>query len=415
MLDAGAIFDSIRDAARGEGEFVTNSDIPVVNGASMDGAAGLGALLQRRRDEVQLALDRGLTVVVYAAAQSQFAGVAGFTGVDRYFYLPAPEGMSWDASTIVGGEGPQVVVVDQEHPFVPVFESYERETLYRAYFNERAPGFARHAKVFLRSAGGAPVGVEFPVLNGRVIFMPTPRRAGEDWFASNEATAITTAVETLAGRSSGTSPYWTRDFAVPGLEERQDAVERARTAVEQAQSALDAANADLAERTAILDIVWAPGDALLLNATLACAEAIGFERGLTAEGHPVLLDGDTQLHLVVAASPEAVGMAAHYRLRQRLDRVIEQRGIAPRGLIVANGQCDVAPEERQRETEESLRVAAEATRYAVVTARSLFVAAVAALGGSSDETRAAIRQRILSTDGLVSLDDLVPSKTATDA
>ena len=187
-------------------DLLTHTDIPVVNGASVDGTAGLGALLQRRRDEVQRTLENGSTVVVYASAPSSFGGVAGFPGVDTYFYLPAPDGMAWDASTLVGGEGPRAAVVDHEHPFVRVYETYERDLMYRAYFNERTPGFARHARVFLRSAGGAPVGVEFRVLNGRLILMPTPRHPGDDWFASDEGAAVGAAAEALAGMSSASAP-----------------------------------------------------------------------------------------------------------------------------------------------------------------------------------------------------------------
>ena len=146
----------------------------------------------------------------------------------------------------------------------------------------------------------------------------------------------------------------------------------------------------------------------MLFRSSACAEVIGFERGHTPEGQPVLLDGDASVHVVAAAATEAVGMAAHYRLRQHLDRVIEQRAVAPRGLIIANGQCGVALEERQREIEEALRVAAESTRYAVLTAPVLYRAALAALGGASAETLAAIRARIATTDGIVTLDDLLP-------
>ncbi len=409
VWDVGGVMATIRQAARGEGEFLTFADRSVVNGANVEGAAGLAALLQRRRDEVQRALERGATLVVYAFPPTHFSGVAGFTGLDSYWVIPAPAGLAWDAATMPAGEGVQAAVVDHDHPFVAVYETYQRDLLYRLYFDDRAPGFARHAKVFLRSAGGAPIGVEFPVLNGRVVFMPPPRHAGEDWFASDEGAAIGRALEALLGTSSASAPYWASDLAVPGLEERQDAVERARSAVEQAETALDEAQAALTERAAVRDVVWAQGDATLLAAALTCAEAIGFERGLTPEGHAVLLDGETQVHLVAAASTEAVGMSAHYRLRQRLDGVIAQRAVAPRGLLIVNGQSMSSPAERQREIEDSLRVAAEATRYAVLPARALFAAAVTALEGASDESLAAIRARILGTEGVVTLGDLVPS------
>ena len=415
VIDAGGVVESLRAAARGDGEFLTHADRPVVNGAAIDGVAGLAALLQRRRDEVQHALERGATVVVYVSAPTHVSGISGFTGADTYFYLPAPDGMAWDASTIVSGEGPGAAVVDHDHPFVRVFETYERDLLYRAYFNERLPGFAKHARVFLRSAGGAPVGVEFAMFSGRVIFMPTAAHPGDDRFAADEGAAIVVAVEALLGVVSGEAPYWVSDLAVPGLAEREAAVAGAQAAAEGTQSALARATAAVQERAAIRDVVWAGGDAALLAVALVCAEAIGFEHGQTPEGAPVLLDGDTQLHVVAAASAKAVGMSAHYRLRQRLDRVIEERAIAPRGLVIANGQCGAPPDERKREIEDSLRVAAEATRYAVLPAHALFAAAVAALEGAPPETLAAVRRRILDTDGIVALGDLIPSLREPDA
>jgi len=409
VWDAGAVMNTVREAARGEGEFLTFADRTVVNGANVEGAASLAGLLQRRRDEVQRALEHGATVVVYAFPPAHFSGVAGFTGLDSYWAIPAPDGVAWDTATMPAGEGVQAAIVDHDHPFVAVYETYQRDLLYRLYFNERAPGFARHAKVFLRSPGGAPIGVEFAVLNGRVVFVPPPRRAGEDWFASNEGAAVVAAAEAITGVSSATPPYWAGDLAVPGLADRAASLDQARAALEAAEEALHAAEAEHAERAAVREVVWAPGNGALLAAALVCAEAIGFERAQTPEGDPVLLDGDTEVHLVAAASTEAVGMTAHYRLRQRIDRVIAQRAVAPRGLVIANGQCGSSPDERQREIDDSLRVAAEATRYAVLPSRALFACAVAALEGASAETLAAIRKRIVETDGIVALGDLVSS------
>lgn len=414
VWDIGAVMGTVRQAAQGEGEFLTFADRTVVNGANVESGASLAGLLQRRRDEVQRALEHGATLVVYAFPPTHFSGVAGFTGLDSYWAIPAPDGMAWDAAMLPASEGVQAAIVDHDHPFISVYETYQRELLYRVAFNERAPGFARHAKVFLRSAGGAPIGAEFAVLNGRVVFMPPPRHAGEDWFASEEGAAVVAAAEALTGTSEARAPWWAGDLAVPGLTEREQAVESARRALEAAEEALLTAEAALAERAAVREVAWAPGNHDLLAAVLTCGEALGFERGQTPDGQPVLLDGDDQLHVVAAASTEAVGMTAHYRLRQRLDRVIAERAVAPRGIVVANGQCQSAPGERQREIDDALRVAAEATRYALLPSRMLFAAAVYALEGASDDALAAIRQRLITTDGIVSLADLVPSLAAAD-
>src|SRR5262249_31655802 len=103
------------------------------------------------------------------------------------------------------------------------------------------------------------------------------------------------------------------------------------------------------------------------------------------------------------------GMSPHYALRQRLDAILASSAVAARGLVVANGQRLGHPDERQREIDDSLRVAAEATRYAVIAAPVLFAAARAALAGAPTDTLSRIRERLATTDGVVRLDDLVPS------
>ncbi len=99
-------------------------------------------------------------------------------------------------------------------------------------------------------------------------------------------------------------------------------------------------------------------------------------------------------------------MAPHYRLRQRLDKLLERSSVAGRGLIVANGRRSNPPTNREKQFIDSLRVGAEALGYAVLTADSLYRATVAALDGAAGETLATARRRIVETDGVVELDDL---------
>ena len=89
-------------------------------------------------------------------------GVNGLGGYDRYFLLPAPDGITWDERTVQGSEGSTVAVADHDHPFIRVFEVYRRNLLYRAVFNERAEGVAKAGRVFLRAGGGQAIGIDFP-------------------------------------------------------------------------------------------------------------------------------------------------------------------------------------------------------------------------------------------------------------
>lgn len=407
VIDLAATFDVVRAAARAEGQFQTHADVPVHDGDSVDGTAGLASLLQRRREEIVRALERGAVVCAFLAPQSRFHGVTGLTGFDRFFFLPAPDGMAWDEATIRGSEGTTAAVVEHGHPLVGVFDTYDRDVLYRAVFNQRAPGFSRHARTFIRAAGGDPVGVEFPVLNGRIVFLPAVKPGSADKVASPMAGAIVEALSALLGRGDAEAPRWISEFSPPGLSERNAAEREARQALEAARFAVEEAESAAASLRSLRDVLWATGDAMLLPGVVRCAEVLGFTSDESATGEATLADGPTTLQLVAAASNEAVDMAPHYRLRQRLDQIIEARAIAPRGLLVVNGQRDTHPNERKREYVDAVRVAAESVGYALVTSAQLYRAAVAALAGAADETKAEMRRRLATTNGVVTFDDLL--------
>ncbi|MCC6236455.1 MAG: hypothetical protein IT299_02650, partial [Dehalococcoidia bacterium] len=142
---------------------------------------------------------------------------------------------------------------------------------------------------------------------------------------------------------------------------------------------------------------------VLLDAALRCLALLGWES--SGDGRVHAPEGE--LLVEVAGSDTTVGMGPHYAIRARLEEVIASEQRAPRGLVIANGHRMQPPEERDDVFDESLRIGAEAMRYALITAPELFYAASAALEGLSEQQLANIRLRMLTTDGLVLLDDLV--------
>ena len=403
-IDPEGVFDAVRELLDASADHATHADAHVVNGGAGDGIAA-SDVLRRRHDEVVRALERGSLVVVFAHPQAMITGVAGFPGIDRYFFLPAPPGLAWDADLIRWGEGTDVAVADPAHPFARYVDAVREDILYRAWFEERVRGFADAAHVFARSAGGAPVGVEFGVLGGSVVFLPAPRSRGGD-AGRAQATAIVAAVEERLGRPAGDRPLWVSREPVPGLDEREAEAERLAARVRQAEEQRDAAEAEAEPLRRVRDVLWTEGSHALLPAARRCLELLGFAvRDI--DDAPVLQADGARIELEVEGSEATVGMAAHYRLRARLDARIEAEGSAPRGLIVVNGERMQAPDRREQPHAESLRVAAEATSYALLPAPDLFRAARAALAGADDATLAALRERIAATDGLVDLSDLL--------
>ena len=405
VVDPGRVFDSIREAVESVGTHETHSGLPVANGETSTVTAGIAEALHRRRDEVVRSLGRGAVVAVFAHPQATLPEVSGFSGVDRYFFLPAPPGLGWDARLLRGGEGRECAVVDHGHPFAAVIDLLREDLLYRAYFDDRVEGFAAAAHVIARSPGGAPLAASFAVGGGTVVFLPAPREIGGDR-ALNLGGAIVAAMTELVGRSQAAPPPWVARVELPRLAALQATEEGARAERDAAQRALEQAEQASAELSVLRDVLWREGDLALLPPAVQCMLRLGFRE--SGEAHRLQCD-EGDLWFEVAGSEAAVGMQPHYRLRERLDTVIAEQQRAPRGLVIANGHRLRAPDAREQQFTESLRVAAEATGYALLTAPQLFEAVRAALDGAGDELLAALRRRLLGVDGLVELDDLLAS------
>lgn len=407
VVDVGGVAQTIQNAVDASESYATFADLPVVNGTPADGVTGIAASLKRRSLEFTTALDRGAVVIIFAHPPMAISGVSGFQGLDRYFFLPAPTGLNWDENLLQGGAGTTFSISEPEHPTVDLLETYRRTLLYRCFFDERTAGFAGNARIIARSEGGLPIAAEFSVLNGRIIFLPPPRETG-DSVVSAESKVIVDTFRSLLGNIEEQSPSWTVKIDIPGLSELTQEQELRRAAFDQAATELANIDNSLLDLARIREVLWRTGDLGLGAAVVRCAELLGFKAIESDSEIPLLTDGDRTLHYVLAGAEEAVGMTPHYRLRARLDQIIDSEVRVPRGLIVANGQRLTRPEERQRELSESLVVAAESVGYAVVRARSLFDAAIAVLDGLSEENKAAFRNRLFEVDGVVDFADLLP-------
>ena len=404
-IDPAGVFASIREAIDVSAPHLTHADVPVVNGEAGPGAP-IAEILRNRRDEFTRVLERGGVIAVFTQPQAWIRDVTGFPGCDRYFFLPAPAGMAWDAELIRWGEGSSAVVSDHTHPFATFIDAVQQDVLYRAHFNDRAPGFAAAARVFARSHGGAPLGVEFPVLGGRVVFLPAPGQPSHE-ARRDQGRAIVDATRELLGHVDDDRPRWLDDETLPGFSELDAATRRAQEGLEDAKQALAEAERDAEHLTTVRDVLWRQGRFSFLPAVARCMELLGFRVSGLDEDEPRLWSDEGNLTLEAEGSDGAIGMAPHYRLRARLDALIERESKAPRGLIVVNGDRLRAPASRNAQFEDSLRVGAEATRYALLTATDLFAAVQAALAGANDATLASIRSRLVETDGVVSVADLL--------
>jgi hypothetical protein len=408
VIDPDGVSTSIHELIDATNEHLTHADVPVVNALTGPGSPA-GEILQRRRDELVRALERGALVVVFTHPQTIITELIGFPGLDRYFFLPAPIGIRWDTALIRWGEGSNAAVVDHSNPFSRYVDEVHDDILYRAHFNESLPGFADVANVFSRSTGGAPIGVEFRVLAGKVVFLPAAHSRGGDP-GRIQAAAILTAAHEMLNQPSGDPPTWVHNEVVPGLTELHSDLEEASATLERAETQRAATKQEASHLERVRDVLWTEGGHALLPAVIRCAELLGFSTHEN-DGLFTLTSAEGRLELEVEGSIEAIGMAPHYRLRPRLDERIEKESSPARGLVVANGERLISPPERKEPIAETLRIAAEATSYGVLPAPELFSAARAVLEGLEDEVATTIRIRLFEQDGVTSLSDLLDENT----
>jgi hypothetical protein len=362
-------------------------------------AVGLADALRRRQEETRRLLARGHLVVCFAYPDAPHPQVTGFPGCHRYYWLPAPAGLTYGPPHLMPGEGTDVQPKEADHPFAPYVDQFRANLLYRAYFGEGALGPGAH--VFARSAGGAAVGVELAVGGGRVVFLPPVRspKAGTDRYPI--AGCVLECIRHMLEReAAGPPPAWASRYALPGLTEREARAEEAEREVAAAEARLAEARAETEPLERYRRLLWQEGKHGLEPVVREALRLLGFQVTDDLDRPAEATWEDQTMLLEVEGSPEAVGMTPHYRLRRRLEEALERTAQPQRGLIVVNGYRLRPPEERHAQYADALGVAAESMRYGLITGHQLFRAVERALEGDKAAV-AAFRERLLTADGAV--------------
>jgi hypothetical protein len=409
IVEPLALSRLIEDVAEGRAEHRTRGGERVVNGSSGPDGVGLADLLRDRRDETARLLARGGLAVCFAAPNAVHANVAGFSGCDRYCWLPAPAGLAYREPFLRRGAGSALLPIEHDHPFGAFVDELRGKLAYRAYIDENAPGAVGAARVFGRSAGGAAVAVEIAVEGGRVVLLPAPAREPAGDQAYSFSSALQEGIRRALRLASGsTAPDWVAGIDLPGLRERLETRQEAAQGLLEAQERLGAADEALDDLTRWRALLWQQGVAGFEEPVRAALALLGFRVIAKDTESPAQLQLDRGHGAIESALLETdagegeVGMAGHYRLRRRLEEAIEQ-GRPKRGLLIINGHRRRPPGERSRQYSEALRIAAESLRYCVATGEQLFHAIRAQLAGD-EATVATFRDRLLTTEGVLKED-----------
>lgn len=403
VVEPGSLSRLIEEVIEGQGDHRTLFDEPVVNGPTGPNAVGLADLLRDRQRQTARALAGGAVVVVFAYPDVVHTRVAGFTGCDRYFWLPAPAGMAWREPYLVRAAGERLGAIERDHPFGSAVDAMAKYIGVRAEFAlDMFQGMER-GTVFVRSPGGSAIGVEFSAGGGTVVFLPALRKmpSADDRYRISDA--LQEAIERMVGRLDEAAPVWLKDYPLPGLADAEAELAEARVRLEEAAAEVREAQARKAVFERRLRILWLGSGPALRDALSDALGVLGFTvAGGGGEPLTATLEGE-RVAVEVEASEGEVGLEPHYRLRARLEAAIAEGKKPPRGVVFVNGYRVRPPAERALQYGQALRVAAESMRYCVATTDQLYQAVRSAMEGDA-ATVASFRESLLSTDGVLRLD-----------
>lgn len=406
IVDPASITKAARELAEEGTEFEAFDGRPVVNGPTTASAVSAADQLRRRTDETRRLLEAGGLVVVLGRPDAIQGGVYGFEGCDRYHWLPAPGGLSWGPPYLRPAEGKTVRIVAEEHPFATVLREYRNDVGYRAVFDDRQAEVRRHGRVVAAGGAGVPIAMEFPVLSGRVLFLPMMAESPYVNRANLAQSLADAFARHLGGTSSGDAPWWARSQALPGLEQIEAELEESEGAAAEAQAHAQAVRERHDTLARHRRLLWEDGQPFA-GAVVEALRLLGLVVEYTP-GEPITIEHEgAKAFLELESSRETVVEWPYIRLQRRLESHLLQRGELLKGIMVVNGWREREPEQREEELSGALRIAAENYRYALLTSRTLFELIRRALGGADEATLLGIRRRLMQATGAVSAADLL--------
>ena len=397
---ANAVSELIEGILRKGAAPLTYSDEPIEDGPTTSLNVGLADLLRRRQEETERLLARGGLVVVFAYPDVAHTRVSGFTGAHRYHWLPAPTGASYDSAHLQPAHGVSLSVTDYEHTFADYLESQRNNILYRAVLGEGANGLGENARVLARSPGGAALAADLEVGGGRIVFLPAlaPRLSPGE--RSGAAARLISAIRnTLLLGAEGSAPDWLRDYVLPGIDEARGRIDEIEARLEGLEVELEDARNAYRGIDRYRRMLWQEGKYGYDLPVRDSLSLLGFVAIAAADAPAVFLYNGENVLVETASATGAIGMEAHYRLRQRLEQRIAAEGRRSPGVLVVNGYREQSPADRPQQVEDALRIAAESMRYCIVTAEQLFAAVRGHFENGPDDP--AFGSSLLTTEGML--------------
>jgi len=361
-----------------------------------EAASRLAATMGRRRREAsQLLRDGGTLVCLLRPLGQPFRivrrGADGPVSVLYHAYSWLPEGPSLQKLVIAAAREAELHPRDDGHPAWQLLGTPGGTATPVACAANVPPPDEWH--VIATDGQGRLLAFEVPVGRGRVLFIP-PLPDASEAEQGKRLEAFFPAPSPIA--EAIVQPEWAASVLLPGqaelgerlpkLSRQLEALEREFVEARERHARLEKLNQLLTARSA--DELAGPAEAAFRTLGFDVEAAGGAALRLRAKEGAALV--------VLSAGEQAAEAEGYWELVRRLDEAGDEQ---PKGIILANAYCTLAPGERPAAFPELLCRGAQHRQVCLLATTELHAAVAAALRGPEEGLRKGLRKAILGTVG----------------
>lgn len=313
--------------------------------------------------------------------------------VDRQHQLTFPSN-----GRFVPRRGEDVVLAGTGHPFEEYLTAFEGHIVYDAVYQDLlSTPIERFATVLARNRIGDVLALSVPFDEGRLIMLPpivgvSPAR---------EAAVLLDAVHALAVRPAWTStPDWLPGYPLPGEDALVDEVASLTERRDTLSAKLAEVAGQLETKTQPKRMLFTKGRFSYLPAAADALRTLGFDVETTGELLEIASDEGDGLVVAEATEDASVGLPAYRRLRDAVDRAVTDGEAHRKGILVVSGSRELDPKRRPTQFSPEVLRGCEGQGFCLITSYDLFKLVRAASEERTKKGRAALRTKLLETDGL---------------
>ena len=309
--------------------------------------------------------------------------------------------------SVRNGAGTNVGILKAAEPFSRVIKNSKVE--WTAFLTGGLPYPFNAVSFFARNGSGSFVGGQVSRATGNVVFLPNFKELNEEQF-------FEACTEYRIKREGTPAPEWSKKVALPGVADAEDKITKIEVQLQDTVRLKREAVRELDELLIYKKLLYEKGTTQLEPIVRKALDHLGFgtKPSETITGTGFEIDGRTTVGsipgiLEIKGSKKQIALDEFSPFIPKILTDLGASGYASKGILIGNGLCEGNPKDRLGDKVFSSHVLEAAKTQSIVLVNSveLYCVVCGILSGKIHDL-AAIREKILTTNGFVSLVPFCP-------